>query len=222
MQRFRRHIKFVYISSMKKYIVSIAISYLASVAVGNAITVNLFATSAIGQYVAASESILDSGSLVRYGTLDVDAFNSLSESDKQSFSAVDSLFIELGTAAIGANGDLVSTNNTYTLPSGGIGFSEQLYVWVFNSSNTSSSSEWGIFTNLNTPVWTTGGTNASTANLSTTSSYGSMSAIYGTINTGGSVNTYSLAPVPEPGVYAGLFGVCALGYLQWRRRRRVA
>lgn len=84
-----------------------------------------------------------------------------------------------------------------------------------------------------------GGTNGSTANADWAMSGGTFTiSLFGQASTSGSAYTLSsgttylddfsttdsvtsmTAPVPEPSTYAALFGVAALGFAAWRRRRQ--
>lgn len=181
----------------------------------SAISVNIIANSASGRYLSSSEATLPTGSVVKYGVLDVSAYNALSASQKQNFAAVSGVFSELGETAVNSSGDVVSTGNIHNLPENGVGFSEQLYTWVFNSGTPGSATEWGIFTSSSTN-WGTGTDNIGTSTLST--SFETMSAVVGTINSG-STDTYSLQAVPEPSTYAAIAGFAVLGVVALRRRR---
>lgn len=109
-----------------------------------------------------------------------------------------------------------SGNQMDTLPV--LGLNTQLFLWVFNAA--SDATAWGVFGGLATPTWKVpfiGPASMSTAALATsgTTALTNPDILFGSYDG----TNFRLAPIPEPSTYAALFGLVALGYVVWRRRR---
>lgn len=176
-----------------------------------ATTINILSSSSFGLYQTAAGASLAENSLLRYGVFGVSSYNALNATQKNTYSVVNALFTELGTANVDASGAVLSTGNQFSFPTNGISAGDQLYTWVFNASVATSATEWGIYSSTNS-LWQVandpGVTNLANNNID--------QIIVGTNETG---NNVLLAPIPEPGTIALLFGFMAFTWVAIRRRK---
>lgn len=112
------------------------------------ITVQLLAIPETGPFVQADGSALADGSVARVGYFDEAGLNGLDAAGLRDFATVDALFAEV-TRFSSAAGNYQSNTNLSVSAAGGTG--RQIYVWVFNGSEPSASTQSGIFTD---PSWT--------------------------------------------------------------------
>jgi len=176
-----------------------------------ATTINILSSSAFGFYQTAAGASLAENSLLRYGVFDVSSYNALNATQKNTYSVVNALFTELGTAKADASGQVLSTANQFTFPTNGISVGDQLYTWVYNASIATSATEWGIYSST-IILWEVASDNGTT-NLANNNI---DQLIVGTNGTG---NNVLLAPIPEPSTIALLFGFMAFTWVAIRRRK---
>ena len=197
-----------------KLFYSIGILLAASLNVQAATTINILSSSAFGFYKTSGGASLAENSLLRYGTFDVASYNALTADQKNTYSEVNALFTELGTATASANGDISSPGNDFSFPTNGINIGDQLYTWVFNVPVATNATEWGIFSSSNN-LWKVavdpGVNNLSNNNID--------QFIAGSAGTGDNVRLTTGVNVPEPGTYALLFGFMAFTWVAIRRRK---
>lgn len=175
------------------------------------VAVNVVANTATGLYVLPVGGNLSDGDQYMYGFFDEASFTSLSASQKQDYTVVNSLFSGLGSGTINASGEIFSLGNSHPIPSaptepqpGSL-----LTMWVFDSGVAPSSSAWGIFSSSSWVMPNDLGTVSLTSSLIDNIIVGSSSG-----------SNYALAPVPEPASYALFVGILGLGLTVLRRRRR--
>ena len=185
-------------------------SCLVAGAVNAAVTVNILSNSSFGFYQDSGAAALGDGSLLRYGTFDEAGYDLLSTAQRADYATVDALFTELGTVSA-SGGDFFSTGNSYTFPVSGISTGDKLYTWVFNTSDASVATEWGIFSSSNS-LW-----NVATDPGTTTLSNNNIDNFV--VGSAGAGTNVLLSAVPEPSTYAAIAGFLALGVAMVRRRR---
>jgi len=212
---------------MRKKILSlILLALLTSAASAVTITVN-----SNGRIITTSEgNLLTSGaSTIRVGTFDVSGGNLDTITNSKSFSAVDALFTPVlennagGGTVFAANhadtnqrlhiNDTGTAGNIFAQITGVsasyYGGGTQLYLWVFNAADPSSSTEWGIFSSSNV-VWDFPNDDLGSSSLSTMDV---DNVIVGSTGAG----SLLLAPIPEPSV--SLLALFASAGFVFRRRR---
>lgn len=206
---------------MTKKLVSCA-AFLALLLVGltpsssvAAITANVIANAGSGTYRTPSNSALSSGSLLRFGTLNITSYNALSTSQKNDFATVNALFTQLGTTTANASGEFLATGMTISPLPGGVNIGDQVYTWVFNTNSTSTATAWGIFTSNTSSLWKIPNDPGSVTMSNNTT--GGLDVIRG--SSLGS-NNYALAAIPEPA--SGMLVAAGMAVLAFRRRRPCA
>ena len=173
-----------------------------------AITLTVVANAGSGLYTAADGSSLTTG-FMRYGTLDLAAFNALA--DNTDYAAVDALFTELGTVNATPTGDFISIGNSFDIANiSGINAGDQLYSWVFNSTSASTATEYGIFSST-IPTWDVAPDLGTTTLSSATMNNTLVGTGFALASVGG--------VVPEPSTYALFAGALALAFVAIRRRK---
>jgi hypothetical protein len=170
------------------------------------IDIQIIAIESTGQYLQSNQSTLADGSLLRLGTFDDVALGNLTAGQLADFSTVDGLFTEYATFT-SSGGNITGVQN---IPFPGTS-GDALYTWVFDSNDTGTANEYGIF---NSSSWLSP-PDGGTANLVSISI---DNIVFGS-SAGSGPADYLLAAVPEPATYAAIFGVLGLALVMWRRRR---
>ena len=216
---------------MKKFIFLVAILCFAASAHAQVVV----AANGVGSHlVFASDGVtpLVNGDLIRLGTFNSSGISILATSN--SLSTLDGDFTALGEGNVGG-GTLTETpqpaGNTMDINSFGgtsgafygsfsgvsssyfaTGTATQLYMWVFNSSDPNTATQWGIF---DAPSW------MFPANLGTvTMGLGSanIDPLRGSVD-GTDFELANLSGVPEPSTFTLMAGAVIVGSLVLRRRR---
>jgi len=116
------------------------------------------------------------------------------------------------------SGSAVLSSNTTPFTAG-----SQLYVWGYNTQTIASGTEWLLLTNVNWMVASTAGTplplSFDASDSGTIAIVGSNIVVPGVSAT---LQTASIAAIPEPSTYAAIAGVLALGFVAYRRRQQAA
>ena len=189
--------------------------------------------------VSSSGTLLAQGDAIRLGYFAASATSSLVESSN-SYSTLNAAFTAFGEGTIPTssgtlnetgtpvgNSNTMYVNNAALLNVSGAFFgsftlpatfpvtsgTQQLYMWVFNSSNPATATQWGIFTDAS---WTFP-PNLGAANMTMNSS-GIQPLRYGG-TTGSDYELASIPAVPEPSTFALLAGAMAIGITFICRRR---
>lgn len=178
------------------------------------ITLNVIAIDTLGGgYKTPSSAALPSGSLLRFGTLDIAAYNLLTSSQQDDFTTVNGLFTEMGTTTANAMGNFFSGNSAFVVPAG-FNVGDQLYTWVFNASSAVSASAWGIFSS-NITSWTVAADSGTTELRNSTLNQVVRGSSLGSGNY--SLATITPTAIPEPG--SGVLLAAGIAVLVLRRRR---
>jgi hypothetical protein len=125
------------------------------------------------------------------------------------------MYVDNASSTTGAfTGTFLGISSTY-IPSGDL-----LYMWVFNSSNPTSATQWGIFYDPTSTEWEA--PPAGSFNIVSTSDPG-VTALQGTGTSNSQSNFELVTVVPEPGgtslLAGGMACLAALGGIALRRRR---
>lgn len=211
---------------MLKRIFIICASASFTVAAQAAVTIN--ANSVANLALSSSGTALTAGDLIRIGF-----FSTTSNlGTSNSFSTLNSAFTPIGEGSAdgdtltetGNSGDTIDINNisgagTFAASFGNVNATylptgDQLYMWIFNSTSTSSATQWAIF---DAPSWTfpaSGG--ATTLSLSSPS----ISVLRGSTVVMNGTTDYELAnTVPEPTNLAAFGALAVFGCAFLLRRR---
>ncbi len=142
---------------------AVSLAFFTTIVSLSAQTVTLSSVDGVtGQFRDSNDQILAAGSLIRIGSFDLSGGNLALAQTSSDFATVDSLFTPLAEGEMNSGSILQSGNSGDTLVvnnflASGNSFGQitgiadsylptdvQLFFWVFNSSATSSATEWAI------------------------------------------------------------------------------
>jgi hypothetical protein len=178
--------------------------------------------------LSATGGILDQGDLVRLGF-----FSSTANlGTDNSFSDLNSIFTPIGEGLVGS-GTLSQSGNggntmdinyasgmgTFSGAFNGVSASylpagDQLFLWVFNSTDPNAATQWGIF---DATSWTFP-SNLGTANLSLSSP--NITVFRGSVS-GANFELGAIPAVPEPRAGPLIMGALVLGGACWKGKRPI-
>jgi hypothetical protein len=219
---------------MYKRLLIAAASLCFSVLAHAQVTVN--ANDSFGVIILSSSGTkLAAGSSVRIGSIpsvDLAAFQS-----SNSYSTLNSFFTPIGegtlpsvSGTLSETGTPVGNSNTmfvnnggglnvagsflgsFSVPAGYMTLNTPLYLWVFNSSDPSTATQWAVFGDAS---WTFP-SNLGTASLTMTSS--GINVIRGSTN-GSNYDLANIPAVPEPTTISLLASAVVMGGVALRRRK---
>lgn len=197
--------------------------------------VTVDANAAADLVLSSSGTPLALGDVIRVGYFPSADLSTVENSN--SYSTLNGIFTAVGEGTPGSSGTLSETGtpvgnsntlyiNNYSSTSGAflgnftgvsstlIPTGDLLYMWVFNSSNPATATQWGIFDDPSSSNWEFPA-NLGTANLSMETA--GITALRGTTN-GSNYDLATVVVVPEPASFSLLAGALAFGALAVRRR----
>lgn len=214
---------------MKKLLTLLSILLLAAQAMASTVSISVSSNGG-PMFATSTGDLLTLGSVIRIGSFDLSGANLATIQTSNDYNTINALFTPLGesgtpsgTVAQGNNpGSLLIINDMFGTGNvlGQIGNIEaaymtagqQLFAWVFNTSNPTSATEWGIFS-------ATSGWNFPNSLGSETLATFEIDSILRGSTTGGidTTDRLQLSVVPEPGTVL-LLGLTLA--LRLRRQRR--